>query len=104
MNYEGWSNEAGLGRSSNRRRRRQVGLVWVSPTIATSSHGLTAAARLRWARKLHGITDSRRHGVGVGVGSGVVGMGEWVSFTVSLSVSLSISLIYINKERVTNIE
>ena len=57
---------------------------WVSPKIATSSHGLTAAARLRWAHKLHGITDSQRHGVGVG--SGVVGVGEWVSFTVSLSV------------------
>ena len=86
MNCEGWSNEARLGRSSNWRRWRQVGLAWVSPTVATSSHGLMAAARSRWARKLHGVMDSRRHGVGVGVGGGVVGVGEWVSFTVSLSV------------------
>ena len=63
-----------------------MGLAWVLPTVATSSHGLTAAARSRWARKLHGVTDSQRHGVGVG-GGGVVGVGEcteWVSLIVSL--------------------
>ena len=87
MNCEGWSNEAGLGRSSNRRWRRQVGLAWVLPTVATGSHGLTAAARSRWARKLHGFMDSWRHGVGVG--GGVVGVGEWVFLIVSLSLSVS---------------
>ena len=68
---------------------------WVSSTVATSSHGLTAAARSRWESKLHGVTDSQRHGVGVG-GGGIVGVGEcteWVSLTISLSVSPLYSLL-----------
>ena len=80
----GWADRAtGGGGQVVLAWRRQVGLAWVSPTVATSRHGLTAAARSRWARKLHGVTDSRRHSVGVG--GGVVGVGEWVSLTLCLA-------------------
>ena len=68
-----------------------MGLAWVTQKVATSSHGLTAAARSRWESKLHGV--------GVGGGGGVVGVGEcteWVSLCLAslLSVSPLYSLLF----------
>ena len=38
---------------------------------------------IKWARKLHGIMDSRWHDMGVG--NGIVGVGEWVFLTLCLA-------------------
>ena len=69
---------------------------WVSSTVATSSHRLTAVARSRWESKLHGVTDSRRHSLGMGGGVGVGECTEWVSLTISLSVSPLYSLSHLS--------
>ena len=80
----GWADWATDGSDSKwvSRGWRQVGLTSV---IKMGSQ----LARWRWACKLHGVTNSRRHSMGVGDGD--VDVGEWVSLTLCLASLSSVS-------------